>query len=197
MVEIHKINPLWYLTGRGNMLLQDEGLSMISQNVFSHDLNLLVPAGGRPGYVAGWSHKYIDEHVQCLKVPGVSGRAITVEVEEGYMSPELAPGDWISCTPADQEDVIDGKIYALVGPGFFIGYARATAQVVSLAGISQDSPEYKVPFSEIRELWEAQVVISSRLPVAQGEPGQLAQRIQAIEEFLKIHHENWTGNQGC
>lgn len=221
IMDIHKINPLWFITGKGKMVLSEneesENESSLgnSVQVFKTPVqvipqfndksytgayrrrkcNLLLPTGERAGYLSGWKEEYITEHVRCVSIPGVQGPALTVEVSEADQVAGLAAGDWLSCAAVEEWIGIDqDSICVIISEkgGILIGYASAGATGIAYRPALDDAaPIHQVPAEEIREVWVCRVLITSRLPAGGALASVLVERLHQIEQFLSKQHPNW------
>lgn len=109
------ISPEWLLTGKGNMLKEEE-TEDVSAPVVSYD-----PKVGQPYYnvdfLGGFSEVYnsqVSVPDRNIIVPGFDRAMLWCNVTGHSMEPKINHGDIIALRPCTLDDIQYGEIYAVV-----------------------------------------------------------------------------------
>lgn len=109
------ISPEWLLTGKGNMLKEEE-TEDVSAPVVSYD-----PKVGQPYYnvdfLGGFSEVYnsqVSVPDRNIIVPGFDRAKLWCNVTGHSMEPKINHGDIIALRPCTLDDIQYGEIYAVV-----------------------------------------------------------------------------------
>lgn len=153
-----------------------------SQDDFNN-LNLLVPVQAQAGYAI--EEPSVQAH-ECspVSIPGIRGRARTVEVSGSSMEPVLYAGDWVVCTPVSEVSAIqDGAVHVVVSAsnGVLIKYLKTDQSgLVCTSESGLLFPPVVIPYAEVREVWQARLVITS-VPLGHN---SMPARFARLEAFI-------------
>lgn len=161
-----------------------------SQEDFNN-LNLLVPVQAQAGYAIEEAGVLAHECVP-VQVPGITGRARTIEVSGSSMEPVLWSGDWVVCTPIQAlSDIQDGAVGVCVtaSNGIIIKYLhKHQSGLLCVSEAGRQFPPVQIQSTEIRELWQARLVITAA-PL--GHNSALV-RLARIEAFISQQFPQFT-----
>lgn len=212
LVVFRNVSARWLLTGEGEMF--DETNPKMARNIFAimsskndrydsefvqvngvnepilgytnedfNNLNLLVPVQAQAGYAI--EEPSVQAH-ECspVSIPGIRGRARTVEVSGSSMEPVLYAGDWVVCTPVSEVSAIqDGAVHVVVSAsnGVLIKYLKTDQSgLVCTSESGLLFPPVVIPYAEVRELWQARLVITS-VPLGHN---SMPARFARLEAFI-------------
>jgi len=221
ITDRYDLNASWLISGKGKMFISENELEQIEQSPpnsvhlikkkvhlidtvqdksyhlrYRHNnCNLLLPAAGRPGYLSGWTDKYISDHVRCVKIPGILGRGLTVEISAVDQVAGLAAGEWLCCVPAEDARALPAGAVCVVTtttPAFWVAYTRVAGAGLELykSDTGKATPEL-APWPEIKEVWLAHSLLTTRLPSADMAAAGLPERLGRVERFLSIRYPDW------
>lgn len=219
MVQDHNLNPLWFLTGIGNMFVDYDRLAkgwhstpnsrhLIPDSVHLikdartinrvdisefNNLSVEVSADDYSDYVEEPVEEYEKASGHWAKIPGVTGETRAIEVVRPNMRPVIETGDWVVCqaVPAGGQ-LTPGKVYAVIGSeiGIYVGYLTRSADGYIVNHANHvEYSPFVIPLKDVREIWEVEAVITRHFLSRSGLA--VDNRLAQIEAFLSQRFPKW------
>lgn len=214
LMDKFDVNPFFYIAGEEPIFLNKKLLAICLQNTGNsrqdegdfvqvtsmhtyENANILIPIAAQAGYAHAWPDENLDEQISVVKIPGIQGKARTVEVKGDSMTPLLEPGDWVVARPVhDLFGVKEGKMYVVVSRsiGLTIKYLSLAEDGFTCSSANRLAYDpFTVPFEDVRELWEVNLRITEHIwstRIAFDNPAQ-EERIRRLEAFLAKQFPNF------
>lgn len=171
--------------------LSDDDVHPIAD--FEHILqngHVFVPVWCQAGYLAESIDQDIAQELEIVRVPGISGKARTFEIEGRSMEPVLLPGDYLSCLPVERGDTLEqDHIYVIVSKMYGITAKYITQENDHIRLRPHNTADYRdhtLDLSSVKEIWRAHTRITRSFDV-QGDHKEMGM----VVRWLDKQHPNW------
>lgn len=197
------INPIWLLTGEGEMLKKsigsDKELNTISNVVnvpkvvtvdsTNKDNIVLVPVHAQAGYLNGYDKPEYIKKLPTYNLPNLrNGIYRMFEVKGHSMLPTLHQGSFIVGQFVENwvTDIKDDRIYIIVSKEEGVIVKRCLNRIEKYNSIFCKSdnraefPSYPIHPDDVKEVWEVKIALIANLP----NPADLFDRMNDLEADL-------------
>lgn len=200
-VEVYKVNPVYIMTGEGPMFMTEEDhktfrvLTIVTNN--QEDERIVhVPIPAQPAYATELSDPSFIQDLPSFTLPDYKykvGTHRSFDVSGDSMEPTLFEGDKVICSFLEptlwESSIKNNYVYVLVTRGDVImrrvnNFLRDehTLELIS------DNPfyePYRIPESDLREVWYVRAKISPFLPSPQGIKNYWQDEIRELRQTLQ------------
>ena len=178
----YKIDIVWLLTGKGEMLKTEkteepivkivEGRDLVPKVVVVNEENdeafiPLVEYKAQAGYLTGYLDENYIEKLPMYNVPGLYGGTFRMFQVKGLsMYPTLQDGSYIIGEFVDNwEYMTDNRVYIIVtiNEGIIVKRVKNRIKKYKSLYCSSDNREYgniRIPIEDVKEIWEAKMHLS-------------------------------------
>lgn len=204
-VEIFKINPVYIYTGEGSMFMSDEDhtsfrvLTIVTDSKDDERI-VHVPVPAQAGYVSEMSEPTFINELPSFTLPDYKYRVGThrsFDVSGDSMEPTLFEGDKVVCSylePTLWENAIkDNYVYVVVTRGDVLvkrlGNLLKDEKCLELRSDNEFYKPYKVPISDVREIWYVRAKISPFLPSPTNVQILLHSEVRELKKIIQHQSE--------
>lgn len=184
-----KVNPYWLLSGKGDMLEEQEANKSKGQSIsiFVNHLIPLIRLEVQAGYLKGqYEDKSYKEKLDWYKIPGfLDSKYRMFQIEGDSMKHVLYPDDIVITEECKLDDVEPGKIYVIVTEKELVAkriYTNGGDNHLILRSENPDFKPYTLKKEDVIELWMIQGKITKELV---GLDSAYGERISRLEESIE------------
>lgn len=178
----YKIDIVWLLTGKGEMLKTEkteepivkivEGRNLVPNVVVVNEENdeafiPLVEYKAQAGYLTGYLDENYIEKLPMYSVPGLYGGSFRMFQVKGLsMYPTLQDGSYVIGEFVESwEYMTDNRVYIIVtvNEGIIVKRVKNRIRKYKSLYCSSDNREYgniRIPIEDVKEVWEAKMHLS-------------------------------------
>ena len=178
----YKIDIVWLLTGKGEMLKTEkteepivkivEGRDLVPKVVVVNEENdeafiPLVEYKAQAGYLTGYLDENYIEKLPMYSVPGLYGGSFRMFQVKGLsMYPTLQDGSYVIGEFVESwEYMTDNRVYIIVtvNEGIIVKRVKNRIRKYKSLYCSSDNREYgniRIPIEDVKEVWEAKMHLS-------------------------------------
>lgn len=199
------VNPVWLLTGRGEMIKNTESTTLYSGQKFEskspavitvdHGLKdniLLVPQAVQAGYLAGgFSEPAFMQNLPTYRMPGLTNGIFRMfEVKGNSMFPTIPAKSYVVGQFVENwtQDIKDNQIYVIVSNEIDDGMVKRCINriekynnLLCKSDNRRDYPTQNINPESIKEVWEVKLHLNFTLP----DPADLYDRMNDLEAELQ------------
>ena len=204
-VETYKINPVYIYTGEGPMFMSDEDhtsfrvLTIVTDSQDDERI-VHVPVPAQAGYVSEMSEPTFINELPSFTLPDYKYRVGThrsFDVSGDSMEPTLFEGDKVVCSylePTLWENAIkDNYVYVVVTRGDVLvkrlGNFIKDEKELELRSDNEFYKPYRVPISDVREVWYVRAKISPFLPSPSNVQILLHAEVRELKKIIQAQSE--------
>ncbi|MEM1219082.1 MAG: LexA family transcriptional regulator [Bacteroidota bacterium] len=204
-VETYKINPVYIYTGEGPMFMSDEDhtsfrvLTIVTDSQDDERI-VHVPVPAQAGYVSEMSEPTFINELPSFTLPDYKYRVGThrsFDVSGDSMEPTLFEGDKVVCSylePTLWENAIkDNYVYVVVTRGDVLvkrlGNFIKDEKELELRSDNEFYKPYRVPISDVREVWYVRAKISPFLPSPSNVQILLHAEVRELKKIIQQQSE--------
>lgn len=199
-VEKYKISPNYLLTGEGPMFLTEEDhkdfrILTVMTNSQDDERIVHVPIPAQAGYVSELSNPVFVQELPSYTLPDYKykvGTHRSFDVAGDSMEPTLFEGDKVVCSFLEptlwETGIKDNYVYVVITRADVV-VKRVFNRIkeercLELGSDNSFYDNYKIPLSDVREIWYVRAKISPFLPSPQNLKSHLQNEIKELSQTI-------------